>query len=268
MWIESHSDIWNHFKTRRLQKHLGIPLTQTVGHLLSLWHFTLDNSWQTGDLERWGEDGIEDACRWAGQPGALINALREVGYLDEYKVHDWFDYAGELVRKRRTREMRRVVENSGLLSEAGVLFEKFWAEYPRQVRRVEAAKVWLDLNLNDPAKEGLVKKIMEALAQHKGSLDWARDGGTFIPFPNTWLEKSRWEERLRAMPEAPPAPQPKCDACGLNSSKRLPNSVYCKECAWCVACDDNGGIQMFAPHELRKGADGRPSCPDHMGGKK
>lgn len=259
MWIESHSDIWNHFKTRRLQKILGIPLVQAVGHLLSLWHFTLDNAWQNGDLERWGDDGIEEACRWSGKTGHLIAALREVGYIDEYKVHDWFDYAGELVRKRRTREMRKIAEAGNVLADAGPAFDSFWEKYPRQVRRVEAAKAWIDLNPD----ELLVKKIMLALDQHKTSLDWARDMGAFIPFPNTWLMHRRFEERLRPAPTPPPAPVPKCDACGYKA--RDDKSLYCEGCGWCVACDDDGGVQMFGPLELRKGKDGRPSCPKHSG---
>lgn len=259
MWIESHSDVWTHFKTRRLQKALNVPLTQTIGHLMSLWHFTLDNSWQAGDLERWGDDGIEEACRWTGESGVCVTALRDCGYLDGFKVHDWIDYAGELVRKRRTREMRKVEAAAVILSDAGPAFDTFWIAYPRQVRRVEAAKAWCTI----APDAALTAQIMMALKSHTASIEWQRDGGAFIPHPNTWLTHRRWEERLRPAPLPPAAPVPKCASCF--SGARLPNSIWCDKCAWCVACDREDGVQSFDAPEMTKGPDGQVTCPKHLG---
>lgn len=262
MWIESHSEVWNHFKTKRLQRHLGISITKTVGHLVSLWHFTLDNACMTGNLEQWGDDGIEDGCRWDGKPGVLIAALREVGFLDSYIVHDWLDYAGDLIKKRRAREIKKINDNAVLIEDAGLEFEKFWQLYPhqRRARRVEAARAWIELS---PDKK-LVSDIMLALENHKNSIDWQRESGAFIPFPNNWLSNRRWEDRMRSAPPIPPTPKPKCDACGYRP--REAQSIYCKECGWCAGCDEETQVQKYGPNELVKGRDGRPSCPEHSGG--
>ena len=76
-WIESHDDIWEHHKTIRLCRILGITDVEAVGHLTSLWHFVLRNAWETADLSAWGDEGIEAAARWRKEPGVFVKALRE-----------------------------------------------------------------------------------------------------------------------------------------------------------------------------------------------
>lgn len=72
------------------------------------------------------------------------------------------------------------------------LFAKFWKLYPRKTAKAKAHREWLKLK----ADEALCAKIMEALAVHAASRDWAKDGGQFIPHPSTWLHQKRWEDEL------------------------------------------------------------------------
>ena len=75
--------------------------------MVSLWHFALANSWETADLEKWGDTGIERAARWNGKPGRMVKALRDSGFLDGSIIHDWMEAAGKLVHERlRKREER------------------------------------------------------------------------------------------------------------------------------------------------------------------
>lgn len=106
-WIEAHDDIWEHHKTIRLCKELGILDVQAVGHLLSLWHFVLRNAWRDANLEAWGDDMIEVAARWRGTPGSFLDALRKVGLMDGYIVHGWAERAGRLVYDRTRKEAER-----------------------------------------------------------------------------------------------------------------------------------------------------------------
>lgn len=106
-WIESHSDIWGHWKTLALMRALGVSDVQAVGHLQSLWHFVLEHAWRDSDLSKWGDDGIEGAARWRGEPGAMVKALRDSGFLDGAIVHGWAERAGKLVRDRFYNEERR-----------------------------------------------------------------------------------------------------------------------------------------------------------------
>ena len=106
-WIESHDDIWDHHKTIALCGKLKISDVQAVGHLTSLWHFTLRNAWRDANLENWGIVGIERAARWEGKSGRMVEALRSVGYLDNFIVHGWLERAGKLVMDRLYNEERR-----------------------------------------------------------------------------------------------------------------------------------------------------------------
>ncbi len=106
-WIESHDDIWTHHKTRALCRALKIRPIEAVGHLTSLWHFVLVNAWESANLEAWGEDGLEEAARWDGNPGAFILAAREAGFVDGFTVYGWLERAGKLVQDRIYNKERR-----------------------------------------------------------------------------------------------------------------------------------------------------------------
>lgn len=106
-WIESDVDIWDHHKTIRLCSVLKKPDYSIVGHLMSLWHFTLRNAWRDADLSKWGDGGIERAARWDGEPGQFVAGLREVGFLDNSSIHGWMERAGKLVSGRLYNEERR-----------------------------------------------------------------------------------------------------------------------------------------------------------------
>lgn len=123
-WLESHDDIWEHFKMERLQTLIASELPPgldpdeqrvlLVGHLHALWHFTLRSAWsKSADLTPWGEAGIERAMKWRRKPGALVAALRESGFLDGFTPHGWMERAGSLVKKRLGREDERRKEVAG-----------------------------------------------------------------------------------------------------------------------------------------------------------
>src|SRR5689334_24536172 len=89
-WIKSHDEVGEHPKTLRLAAELHIPIAHAVGLLHLLWHFTLRYSWRKGDLKSFGDAAIAHSCRWGGEPTVFIEALRKSGFLDGYKIHDWF----------------------------------------------------------------------------------------------------------------------------------------------------------------------------------
>lgn len=36
--------------------------------------------------------------------------------------------------------------------------------------------------------------MMNSLEQFRGSKDWLKDNGQYIPYPSTWLNQRRWED--------------------------------------------------------------------------
>lgn len=108
-WIESHQTLGQHPKTRRLARYLGISLPAAVGHLHYLWWWTLDYA-QNGDLSRYEIEDIADAALWDGDAKSFVEALVKSGFLDLTDeglcIHDWDDYAGRLIDKRKANSER------------------------------------------------------------------------------------------------------------------------------------------------------------------
>lgn len=113
-YVQSYTTLRLHPKISRLKPLLsaaaGEPVTRAhiVGWLHLLWHWTLEYSpGGQGDLSAFTAQEIADAAEWPHNPQAFVDALIEAGWLDRadthLRVHDWWDYAGEMLRKRQAR---------------------------------------------------------------------------------------------------------------------------------------------------------------------
>lgn len=71
-------------------------------------------------------------------------------------------------------------------------FAEFWSAYPLKKAKATAEKAWTKLK---PSAD-LQAVILSAIAAHKLSADWQRDGGQYIPHPTTWLNQRRWEDEV------------------------------------------------------------------------
>lgn len=93
-----------------------------------------------------------------------------------------------------------IIPQAGDLSD--VLFERFWAAYPKGRRKAkkDAKKAWDKLH---PDLE-LCRKMAVALEAQKRSKDWTKDGGDYIPLPATWIRGERWTDEI-TIPEPPPS---------------------------------------------------------------
>jgi len=85
----------------------------------------------------------------------------------------------ELKRAKATRKLSLDYEEG---------FEEFWKAYPKKKAKPFAFKAWKNI------KDINIKKdfILQAVELHKTSIDWNKDGGMFIPFPQKWLNEHRW----------------------------------------------------------------------------
>lgn len=110
VWIESHSEIVGHPKTRRLAKALRITERDAVGLLHMLWHWALKYA-PDGDLSRFDDEDIALAVDWTvdddGAPSCVIEALKATRFVDaDGQIHDWDEYTGRLIERREANAER------------------------------------------------------------------------------------------------------------------------------------------------------------------
>lgn len=110
-WIESHQSLLGHRKTGRISRRLGISKVTAIGHLHCLWWWCLDNA-DDGDLTRIDVEDIAEGACWEGDAQQFLDALIYAEFVDRNDdgvivLHDWMDFAGKLVEKRRSDARRK-----------------------------------------------------------------------------------------------------------------------------------------------------------------
>lgn len=109
-WIESHQSLGQHPKLRKLAALLGVSRPCAVGHLHYFWWWCMEYA-EAGDLERYDEIDIALGADWSGDAGDFVEAMDRAGFLDRgesgWLVHDWMDYAGILLERRRADAERK-----------------------------------------------------------------------------------------------------------------------------------------------------------------
>ena len=107
-------------KFRRLCRRLGISAPQAIGHLELLWHFTATHA-PAGDVGRWADEDIAEACEWTGPVDAFVDALVLERWLDpapgfRLVVHDWAQHTDNATKRALQRDdarIRNVEERQG-----------------------------------------------------------------------------------------------------------------------------------------------------------
>lgn len=121
-WIESHQQLRDHPKVIRLARMLDVNRREAVGMLHYLWWWALDHA-EDGDLTEYEAEDLADACDYGGDPHLLVKALLECGpgerpgFIEDAPgervvLHDWWQYAGKLVDRRRKDRERKAKSSS------------------------------------------------------------------------------------------------------------------------------------------------------------
>lgn len=107
-WIESHQELRDHPKRKRLSRLLEINRRETVGLLHELWWWAYDYA-PEGDLSAFSDEDIADAIDWEGDSSQLAEALVQAGFIDDSRrIHDWEDFAQKWIERRQAdRERKR-----------------------------------------------------------------------------------------------------------------------------------------------------------------
>ena len=114
-WIEVHQSLVRHRKTLKLAAALGIPRMQAIGHLVAFWLWAVDNATQ-GRLDGLSDAVVAFGAEWDGEPGRFVEAMVASGFLDRTEdglaIHDWDEYAGRLIERRRRDAERKRAERA------------------------------------------------------------------------------------------------------------------------------------------------------------
>lgn len=113
-WIESHQGLAKHPKTLKLARKLNIHIAQAIGHLHLFWWWAMEYA-QDGDLSHCDPEDIAIAADWPGDAGQFVESLVESGFVDRHNdgslsIHDWHDYAGKLLERRKADAERKKKE--------------------------------------------------------------------------------------------------------------------------------------------------------------
>lgn len=119
-WIEAHQTLGQHPKLRKLAALLGVSRPQAVGHCIHLWWWCLDYA-QDGCLARYDAVDVALAAEWTGDAAEFVDALERAGFVDRtdngLRIHDWVDYAGRLIERRKADAERKRAGRPGALRE-------------------------------------------------------------------------------------------------------------------------------------------------------
>ena len=119
-WIELHQELREHRKIYACAEMLKISRVTMVGTIVSLWLWALDNM-PDGSLEGVSNRTIARVCDFPERKAdTLVNALTATGWLDRYgdtlAIHDWNEYVGKLM-DRRKKDRERKKKSSGIPTE-------------------------------------------------------------------------------------------------------------------------------------------------------
>ena len=70
-------------------------------------------------------------------------------------------------------------------------FDQFWAAYPKKQSKADARKAFVKA-----MKLTTLDRMLQAIEEQKNSRQWNEDGGKYIPFPATWLNRANYENEL------------------------------------------------------------------------
>ena len=76
-------------------------------------------------------------------------------------------------------------------------FDRFWESFPRKVGKGAAWRVWARLRPD----AALLDKMRDTLAWQSRDPQWLKNGGQYIPHPQTWLNQERWNDQPVDVPQ-------------------------------------------------------------------
>ena len=159
-WIQVHQTLKDHRKVYAAADALDIEPAHALGLIVSFWLWALDNA-PSGSLDGISNRMIARAAQWNGNADEFVEALKSAELLDEtpdgeLELHDWQEYAGNLIEKREAEKQRSrkrraaakeqpadtiVLPNSWQQTTTGQTTDKPQSDHQKTAGRVEKSRV-------------------------------------------------------------------------------------------------------------------------------
>ena len=194
MWIELHQGVHRHRKTVKLARLLGTARMAAVGHMSALWLWALDSA-PEGDLSNLDPEDIAVGAEWEGEPETFVDAAVQAEFLDRSRgqlvIHDWHDYAGKLIDRRKAdRERKRLRRNTS--EETQTLMADVWPDWYSTLYALPGFKVPLEQATKWLQEKGISEDHAETTALAVKSR-WP--GPAKNPYKDVWATFQNWAKR-------------------------------------------------------------------------
>lgn len=195
-WMRVETDFVDHPKTSHLRRLLGNDCAEA--YVLRAWSF-VSRFCPTGHVRDIDGTALEDACRWRGESGELLNALVAAGWFEArdtggWDAHDWADHQGKVAaRAEKERERKRAYREKKALSASAPVprtshGREVWDNSSRPAQRDVTGRdvTGRDVVVEEAPPPAIVEKVPVAFVEPTTP-------------PDTWLGEDffAWAQSLR-----------------------------------------------------------------------
>lgn len=110
-WFAADCCIHTNPKVLELAEHLKLDVDTLVGKLCRLWAWAKLCGNESGHIGKLPDQEIADIMRWRKSPRILVQALVDLGFLDEdatgKTIHGWYELNGKNTEKQRHDRERK-----------------------------------------------------------------------------------------------------------------------------------------------------------------
>lgn len=158
-------------------------------HVSSLWLWCLDNA-PDGDFSKLTPEEIALGAEWNGDPDLLLHALIESGFVDRYDeavvLHDWYDYAGKLIERRRADRERKRRQRAPIQPSAR-------PSAPVQSEAAPAPSQQTNLPIEEEPRAP-TQKTPEWLGHLRELDEWSTKGAAHEESLHRWIARKKYTE--------------------------------------------------------------------------
>ena len=127
---------------------------------------------------------VQNAHDQAKQDQVLVEQKLEAERLEKQKAEQEAKANLEAKAKAKAESENQLLKN----------FELFWSAYPNKKSKKTAFEKFKRVDF----KKTSFESIMISLEKQKQSDDWTKNGGQYVPMPQTWIFNERWTDEIQA----------------------------------------------------------------------